>query len=186
MLPGVITTLAIFSLFAVAIGLGLGVTLLTVRGRSYLLDLVSEDVRHPIAWALVASGLATSGSLYFSDVAHLAPCVLCWYQRIAMYPLVPILGVALLRAEVTVWRYALPLALVGLAISSYHVTLEWNPQVDVGLCGSGPPCSARYFAVFGFVSIPTMAGAAFFMITSIMLVLRALEAGPGTDANDEL
>jgi disulfide bond formation protein DsbB len=92
-----------------------------------------------------------------------------------MYPLVPILGVALLRAEVTVWRYALPLALAGFVISSYHVTLEWNPQVDVGLCGAGPPCSARYFAVFGFVSIPTMAGAAFLMIISIMLLLRALE-----------
>jgi disulfide bond formation protein DsbB len=165
---------------------GLGVTLLTARGRAYLVDLVSEDVRHPIAWALVASVLATSGSLYFSEVAHLAPCVLCWYQRIAMYPLVPILGVALLRAETAVWRYALPLAIVGLVTSSYHVTLEWNPEVDVGLCGIGPPCSARYFAVFGFVSIPTMAGAAFLMIVAVMFVLRTAESARTADFRDEI
>jgi disulfide bond formation protein DsbB len=176
MLPGVITTLAIFSFGAVAIGLGLGVMLLTARGRANLVDLIADRSRHPIGWGLLASGLATLGSLYLSDVAHLAPCVLCWYQRIAMYPLVPILGVAFLRADLAVWRYSLPLAIVGLAISSYHVTLEWNPDVDVGLCGVGPPCSARYFAVFGFVSIPTMAGAAFLMIISIMVLLRTLES----------
>ena len=119
--------------------------------------------------------IATSGSLYFSEIAHLVPCSLCWYQRIAMYPLLLVLGVAAVRSDAGVWRYALPLALVGLLVALYHVSIEWMPALDLGVCTSGVPCSVRYFAVFGFISIATMSAAAFFLISSLMLVLRALD-----------
>jgi disulfide bond formation protein DsbB len=69
----------------------------------------------------------------------------------------------------------MPLALVGLAIAAYHVTIQWMPSLDVGACSVGAPCTGRYLAVFGFISIPTMAGAAFLLIISLLLLVRMLE-----------
>lgn len=91
-----------------------------------------------------------------------------------MYPLVLVLGVGLLRPGVRIWPFALPLPAVGLAIAAYHVALQFQPTLDLVPCEGGVPCSGRYVAVFGFVSIPVMAGAAFLMITTLLLLLREL------------
>jgi disulfide bond formation protein DsbB len=131
--------------------------------------------RHPIGWAWTVSLIAMLGSLYLSEIADFLPCLLCWYQRIAMYPLVLVLGVGLLRNDPGVWRYAMPLPVVGFLIAAYHVTIQWMPDLDVGTCSVGAPCTGRYVAVFGFVSIPTMAGAAFLLVTALLLLVRTLE-----------
>jgi disulfide bond formation protein DsbB len=64
---------------------------------------------------------------------------------------------------------------LGLLIAIYHVTIQWMPSLDVGACSSGAPCTGRYLAVFGFVSIPTMAGAAFLLIVALLWLVRTLE-----------
>jgi disulfide bond formation protein DsbB len=92
-----------------------------------------------------------------------------------MYPLVVVLGVAFFRSDPGVWRYALPVSIIGLMISVYHVFIQFRPALEIGSCGSGPPCSGRYVAVFGFVSIPWMAGGAFLLISAILLALRRNE-----------
>lgn len=171
----VTTTLGFLAVAAIALAMGLGVTLARRPGRERLVDALRGQERHPIAWAAVVALLATSGSLYFSEMVHLLPCALCWYQRIAMYPLVLVLGVGAVRRDPGVWRYAVPLAVVGLLIAAYHVTIEWRPALDVGVCSTGVPCSVRYFAVFGFVSIATMSGAAFVLILALLLLVRVLE-----------
>ena len=96
-----------------------------------------------------------------------------------MYPLVLILGVAVVRGDPGVWRYALPLTLVGFVIAAYHVALQWNPTLDVVSCGVGAPCSGKYLSVFGFVTIPTMAGGAFLLITGLLLAVREAERAEG-------
>ncbi len=93
-----------------------------------------------LAW--VQAAVATGGSLYFSEVMKLVPCVLCWYQRIAMYPLVVILAVAVWRRDVNVRWYAIPIALIGAGVSTYHYFLEWFPQIDIHACKVGVPCTA--------------------------------------------
>ena len=70
--------------------------------------------------------LGTVGSLFFSDVMGYAPCVLCWYQRIALYPLILIIGVGIATGDKRVARYALPLTLAGLAIAVYHNLLYYG------------------------------------------------------------
>ena len=152
------------------------------RGRDRVRDWFGDAVRHPIVWALVVSTIATAGSLYFSEVVHMEPCELCWYQRIAMYPLVPILAVGAFRADPGVWRYALPLPLLGILISAYHVVIQFGPPGIPQPCGTGVPCSARYIAVFGFISIPVMAGAAFLLTIALLLVIRHLE-GEGEEGD---
>jgi disulfide bond formation protein DsbB len=173
----IVTTLGILALVAVALSLGLLGALASSGGRQRLTAALHGQERHPIAWAAAVALIAMSGSLYLSEVAHLIPCSLCWYQRIAMYPLVFVLGVGTVRGDTGVWRYGLPLAAIGLLIAAYHVTIQWMPSLDVGACSVGAPCSGRYLAVFGFISIPTLAGAAFVLIISLLLLLRVLERG---------
>lgn len=119
-----------------------------------------------IAW-LVAL-VATTGSLIYSEVIHFVPCRLCWFQRIAMYPLAIVLLVGAIRREAVVKFYGLPLALVGLAISIWHYLVQLYPSLEGGACDPTNPCSARYVEVFDFISIPFMAGAGFTLIAVLL------------------
>jgi disulfide bond formation protein DsbB len=132
------------------------------------------------AWGV--SLLATAGSLYYSEVANYLPCTLCWYQRIAMYPLVVVLGIAALRRDTAVRIYAIPVALIGAVISSYHYLLEWFPQIDTGACSAVIPCTQVWFREFGFVSLPLLALIAFGLIITFLLIPAR---GGSIDGEDE-
>jgi disulfide bond formation protein DsbB len=119
---------------------------------------------------LIALG-ATLGSLYFSEVAGYVPCRLCWFQRIAMYPLAVIGAVWLIRGGREGRAYVLPIAAVGALISTYHYLIEWNPSLDSGVCAaSGPACSDVWFRSFGFVTLALMALVAFVAIITVNVV----------------
>jgi disulfide bond formation protein DsbB len=171
----IVSTLGVLALVAVALALGLATTLSLSGGRERLRAALLGQERHAIGWAWGVSLVAMLGSLYLSEIAQLLPCSLCWYQRIVMYPLVLVLGVGMLRRDPGVWRFALPLPVVGLVIAAYHVTIQWMPTLDVGTCTTGAPCTGRYLAVFGLISIPTMAWAAFLLVTVLLLLVRTLE-----------
>jgi len=183
--PGtVIRTLAALAVLALAVGVILTVFLALPSGREAASRDTGTALRFLLAFAFVVSAIATWGSLYLSDVVGFTPCLLCWYQRIAMYPLVPVLGVATLIGDGKVWRYGLPLSVIGLAISAYHVTIQYRPALDAGTCSADVPCTMRYLHVFGFVSIPVMAGSAFLLI-SALLVTAALGARGASEEEAE-
>jgi disulfide bond formation protein DsbB len=119
-----------------------------------------------LAW--IVALVCTVGSLIYSEVIHFVPCRLCWFQRIAMYPLAIILLVGAIRREAVVKYYAVPLALVGLVISIYHNVLQFVPSLEGGSCDPLNPCSARSIAVFGFMDLPFMAGAGFIVIAVLL------------------
>lgn len=121
-----------------------------------------------IAW--VQALVATLGSLYFSEIAHYIPCVLCWYQRILMYPLVAILAVGILRKDKNVPYYVLPLSILGLLIAIYHYLLQMGviPE-SVAPCVAGISCASRFVQWFGFVTIPFLSLVAFAVITACMV-----------------
>ncbi len=130
---------------------------------------VLATVGNAAIWSAAAVALvATSGSLYYSEVAHFIPCELCWYQRIAMYPLVIVLGVAAARRDRTVRFVAYPVASIGLAISSYHYLIQRYPSLEAGSCSTQVPCNFAWIDVYGFVSIPYMAWAAFALIIVVL------------------
>lgn len=135
-------------------------------------------------WAWLVSIAATVGSLYFSEVRMFVPCALCWWQRILMYPLVVVLGVATVRQDLTAWRTALPLSLIGLGTATYQYLLQKVPGLaPPASCASGVPCNVQYIDWFGFVTIPFLAGVAFLIITIAMLRLawtERSEAQPGS------
>ncbi len=126
------------------------------------------------AWIIAL--VATVGSLFFSEVMQLPPCVLCWYQRIAMYPLVVVIGAGILMRDVRVKFYALPLALIGLAISVYHNLLYYGilPE-SITPCTQGVSCTSRQIEWLGFITIPLMALTAFVSIVLCLLFYKPKE-----------
>jgi disulfide bond formation protein DsbB len=124
-----------------------------------------------VLWlAFGVAALAMLGSLYFSEIARFEPCRLCWFQRIAMYPLVLLLGIAAVRGDFGVRRYAIPLAAVGAVVSTYHVAIEWLPWLDTGVCPATTPCSVVWFRELGFVSLPYLALSAFLLIVALLAI----------------
>jgi disulfide bond formation protein DsbB len=116
------------------------------------------------------------GSFFFSEVMELPPCVLCWYQRIAMYPLVLIIGVGIILNDRRMKAYALPFALIGLAIAVYHNLLYYGfiPE-SITPCTQGISCTSRQIEWFGFITIPLMALVSFVSIALCLLFYRSEE-----------
>jgi disulfide bond formation protein DsbB len=146
------------------------------------------DAGLPLA-ALVAS-VATAGSLYLSEGAHLVPCVMCWYQRIAMYSLAAVLVVAAIRRDWAVRPYALTLALIGPVLSLYHYFIERFPSLEVGDGGCDPtnPCTITLIWKFHYISIPFMALSAFALVATVLLVAwpaDAADPSAGVPARDD-
>lgn len=123
------------------------------------------------AW--IVSLAATFGALFIGEVMEQAPCVLCWFQRVFMFPLAVILAVACWRADANIWRYALPLAGIGGLIAAFHV-LQYFGLVPSRIepCGTGPSCTGADMTVMGRVPIPVMSLAAFAAIAAMLLPLR--------------
>ena len=186
----VTTVISFYGLFALV-----GIVVLAWFGvmalASFFADAVADgyaDIRERLTpFALTAAWgvalLATAGSLYFSEVANYTPCTLCWYQRIAMYPLVLILGIAIFRRDIGIRIYAIPVAVVGAVIATYHWLLERIPELDYGACSAGVPCSQKWFEEFGFVTLPFLALIAFLLIITFLLIPPR---GAGDDEMSEL
>ncbi|HEV8697634.1 MAG TPA: disulfide bond formation protein B [Candidatus Limnocylindrales bacterium] len=164
---------AILALLAIGFVVIVGGLRLLAIGSDRALDAYAALARavqaRALAVAWIVALLATGGSLYFSEVAGFTPCTLCWYQRIAMYPFVVLLGVAAVRRARSVTG-APALAAVGAAVSGYHVALEWVPSLDSGACAAAAPCTYVWFREFGIFSLPTLALTAFLLILTLLLV----------------
>lgn len=149
------------------------------RAPDSALGTLFDDIGRLSLWiaALVAI-VTTCGSLYYSEVAHFVPCKLCWYQRIAMYPLSISLLVAAIRRDVQVWWYVVPPAVIGAAFAIYHAQLQAFPAQHSSFCTLSEPCTVRYVWQFGFVSLPLMAVSAFTLVVTLVLTARATADHP--------
>lgn len=155
--------LAVLSLIALLGGVSISI--------SHVLGVTPSIIRrHAILAAWLVATVSTGGSLYYSEVARFIPCELCWWQRIAMYPLVLVLGRALISRDSGVRKYVLPVSVIGLGISAYHVVLQRFPSLFGSDCSLDAPCTGIWVDTFGFVSIPFMAMSGFVAIVSMMLI----------------
>lgn len=124
-----------------------------------------------LAW--IVSLLAVGGSLFFSEVMGYIPCKLCWFQRIFMYPLVILLGMACYKNDRSLISYILPLSILGGMISLYHYSEQKIPGLAKILpCTEGVPCNTDYINWLGFITIPLLALIAFTLISLILWVGR--------------
>ena len=166
-------SLALIGQIALAVGV------IALAGRSHTARLretiVDSFGASAVTIALLISVVATAGSLYLSEVAHFVPCKLCWYQRIAMYPLPVILGTAVFLRRRDVHVYVIPVAALGSVISIYHVLVERFPNLESSVCDVSNPCTVIWTRRFGFETIPTMA------LTAFVLMIIALSIGVVSD-----
>lgn len=120
---------------------------------------------------LVALGGMVS-SLFYSEFAGFAPCNLCWWQRLFLYPQVFLFGLTFWLKDKKLPAYAFALSVIGGAIAAYHTFIQFGGTPLIPCPANGPSCVQRYFLEYGFVTIPTMALAAFLLIVSFMLAYR--------------
>lgn len=126
-------------------------------------------VWQPLYGAWLLSLVAILGTLFFSEVMKLPPCSLCWYQRVAMYPLGIILTVGLWSRDPRVTRYAWPFVLFGLGVAAYHNLLYYQiiPE-SLAPCTEGVPCSSRQIEWLGFITIPLLSLVCFSMVAGLL------------------
>lgn len=142
------------------------------HSSSYRISEISTD---PTVWMLLflawlMATVSTLGALFLGEVMGYTPCVLCWYQRICMFPLVLILGAGLFPADPKVVRYALPLTLAGLGLALFHMLVQHGVIAEsITPCTQGVPCSQVAVEWFGFLTIPLLAVAAFSAIAALLV-----------------
>jgi len=124
-----------------------------------------------LCWLLVA--ISTLGSLFFSYVVGFAPCVLCWYQRIFLFPLVILLAMGLFPFDRSVVKYTLPLAIAGWLTALYHNLLYSGiiPE-SIQPCSQGVSCTEKYIDLFGFITIPMLSLLSFSTIIGLLILLQ--------------
>jgi disulfide bond formation protein DsbB len=164
-----VANVALLALLAVAIASRTG-----APGRAVAKRVVASVGPHASRMALGIAFAATAGSLYYSEVKHLIPCDLCWYQRIVMYPLVAILAMGVLRRDRAAFWYAAPFVAVGAPLALYHWLVERVPSLsDSTSCSVVAPCTVPYFEELGYITLAFMSMSAFLLIAALLLVGRA-------------
>lgn len=144
---------------------------------------VRESLHGSELWlAFVVAAVATGGSLYFSEVADFIPCKLCWFQRIAMYPLV-LLALPALYDDRRAAQYLFPLPIVGFGIAVWHILVERGVVSDTQSCQISAPggCATKWIEEFGYMTIPTLSATGFALI-GFMLALRSSRRSVTTSA----
>lgn len=122
------------------------------------------------AWLLVCIG--TLLSLYFSVIRNFEPCHLCWYQRIFLFPLTIILGIAAYQGNWKIFPYVFPFVALGLLFAGYQIAIQeipgWNP---IDMCGAGPSCSEKVLIGIGPITIPMLSFALFLLLGILLTIL---------------
>lgn len=124
-----------------------------------------------ICWLIAV--VSALGSLFFSEIMKFAPCVLCWYQRISLFPLVFILTVGLFPFDKSVVKFAFPLAIAGWFIALYHNLLYTGiiPE-SAQPCSKGVSCTEDYISLFGIFTIPMLSFMSFSAIAALLFMLK--------------
>ncbi|QZA78149.1 disulfide bond formation protein B [Deefgea tanakiae] len=126
-----------------------------------------------IFFCWIIAAISTLGSLFFSEVMSMPPCVLCWYQRIFMYPLLFIFSVGLFPFDARCTRYALPLAISGWLFALYH-TLLYKGFIPENLqpCSQGISCADMKLELFGVITIPLLSLVAFSILITLLIAVQ--------------
>jgi len=132
----------------------------------------------PLAF-LITLG-ATLGSLFYSNIMSYEPCLLCWWQRLFMYPQVILFAVALWSCYVkttqdkinTVFMYTIPLSIIGGLIAVYQILLPYLANVGVNCGATGVSCTKLYVLAFGYITIPVMSLTVFVILILLAIVSK--------------
>jgi len=146
----------------------LALLMLVFRVQNIFLDFFK---RHFLFLSFIVVLLATSFSLFYGEVVNFVPCYLCWYQRIFMFPLVFLYGIALRHKDKTIGRYTFPIIITGMLFALYQNFFYYFSESSSLPCdASGVSCYQRLISEFGgYISFPMLSLTIFF--TALVLVL---------------
>lgn len=162
-------TLAVLTIIAQIVTLFLLV--LWFKNRKKQSKLYKNVKRFTLPYAFVTAMLATFGSLYYSEIAHFEPCKYCWFQRILMYPLFPIIWIGMKLKDKNLKKYVLSLSIPGTLLAGYHYLTQLGLLPSTCLAtGYSVGCAKVFVMTFGYITIPMMSFTAFLLITVIMLL----------------
>lgn len=112
--------------------------------------------KHALLLGFLVSVGAILGSLFYSEVVGFEACVLCWWQRVLLYPTAILFGVALWKKDRGVYKYIVPLAALAALIGAYqaYANMGWGSLLPCTAAEGA--CSKIYVKAFGYITIPTM------------------------------
>jgi disulfide bond formation protein DsbB len=142
---------------------------------SWLTDnpIAAWTAKHASIILRIIFGAAVIGSLIYSNYFDYAPCLLCWYERICIYPVAILLFTADIRKSALLQLQIILLSTAGFLIALFHNYITVFPDTSVDVCGtSGVSCLTRYVYQFGFVSIPMMS--AIILLSGILISVLAM------------
>ena len=99
---------------------------------------------------------AVAGSLFYSEVVGFEACLLCWWQRLFLYPQAALFFVAYLKNDRSVFSYSVPLSTLAGIIALYHSYVYWGGESILSCTSLGGACSKIYVYAFGYITIPAM------------------------------
>ncbi len=122
--------------------------------------------KHSIVLGFVLGLSLIAGSLFYSEAVGFEPCVLCWWQRVCLYPQFVLFGIALCKRKNDVFLYSIPLVLISTVISLYHQYVYMGGHSLLPCTALGGACAKIYVMAFGYITIPMMSltAAAFFLL----------------------
>ena len=173
MVKAVVQGLAFLTLLSDIFILQLAVSFILEKLRLFKFFGRQKKFFGPRAWSLIftVSAVATLGSLFFSEVGKFVPCLLCWYQRIFMYPQPIMIYLAIMRDEYVIRPYLYTLNVIGGLIALYHVFIQRFPALSIAPCdATGVSCTKVHNYYWGYITIPMMALTAF-VLNMILLSL---------------
>ncbi|MHB1330573.1 MAG: disulfide bond formation protein B [Minisyncoccota bacterium] len=112
--------------------------------------------KYAVSLGLLVASAAFFGSLFYSNIVGFPPCELCWWQRIFIYPLLPLFAVAFWKRDGGVFRFAVPLSVIASVVSIYHLFVQMGGNSIIP-CSASATCDSIYVNAFGYVTIPAMA-----------------------------
>jgi disulfide bond formation protein DsbB len=128
--------------------------------------------KNALLFGFIVALVSMLGSLFYSEVARYTPCVLCWYQRILMYPQVLLLGIAYVRKESHIILYSLIMSALGASVALYHYLIQIGTIGEIMPCtsvGYSVSCVEKFVMTFGYITIPMMSLSAFTLLLMLML-----------------
>ncbi|EPP35307.1 disulfide bond formation DsbB family protein [Chlamydia ibidis] len=129
---------------------------------------------YALYFAWLISCMGTLISVYYSYFLNIEPCVLCHYQRICLFPMTIILGIAAYLQQDSIKIYVLPLSIMGMLIATYQVCIQEIAGLSIDICGK-VSCTAKLF-IFSFVTIPMASAVAFCAISSLLILSREIKS----------
>jgi len=159
---------------------------LYIFARHHFKKLTEKFAPQTLWYAWIVAFIAMAGSLYYSDIARFTPCLLCWYQRICMYPLVVLLFIAARKKDVAFKVYGITLAGIGALIAAihYYEQVTYNPLIPCSALGYSVSCTERFIFNYGYITIPMMSLTAFLLILMFLSMIKKRNKSPVTPRID--